>query len=41
VSPATAVVGGTLVGPDGSAAGDVLIRDGVIAAVGRVDRTGA
>jgi dihydropyrimidinase len=41
VSPPTAVVGGTLVGPDGSAAGDVLIRDGVIAAVGRVDRSGA
>jgi dihydropyrimidinase len=41
VSPATAVVGGTLVGPDGSAAGDVLIRDGLIAAVGRIDRTGA
>ena len=27
--------------PEGSAPGDVLIRDGVIAAVGRVDRSGA
>jgi dihydropyrimidinase len=41
VSGATAVVGGTLVGPAGSAPGDVLIRDGVIATVGRVDRAGA
>ena len=41
MSSATAVVGGTIVGPGGSAPGDVLIRDGVIAAVGRIDRTGA
>jgi dihydropyrimidinase len=41
VSGLAAVVGGTLVRPDGSAPGDVLIRDGVIAAVGQVDRSGA
>jgi dihydropyrimidinase len=34
-------VGGTLVRPEGSAPGDVLIRDGVIAAVGQIDRSGA
>ncbi|HEY2789127.1 MAG TPA: amidohydrolase family protein [Gaiellales bacterium] len=37
----TVVVGGTVVRPEGSAPADVLIRDGVIAAVGRVDRAGA
>ncbi len=36
-----AVVGGTLVRPEGSAPGDVLISDGVIAAVGQIDRSGA
>jgi dihydropyrimidinase len=41
VSGATAVVGGTIVSPTGSAAGDVLVRDGVVAAVGDVDRSGA
>jgi dihydropyrimidinase len=41
VSAVTAVVGGTIVSPSGSVAGDVLVRDGAIAAVGEVDRTGA
>jgi dihydropyrimidinase len=41
VSALTAVVGGTIVSPSGSVAGDVLVRDGAIAAVGDVDRTGA
>ena len=35
------VVGGTIVRPEGSAPGDLLIRDGVIVAVGQVDRAGA
>jgi dihydropyrimidinase len=39
VSAVTAVVGGTIVSPSGSVAGDVLVRDGAIAAVGEVDRT--
>jgi dihydropyrimidinase len=37
----TAIVGGTVVGPSGSLAGNVLVSDGVIADVGRVDLTGA
>jgi dihydropyrimidinase len=41
VTDTAAVVGGTLVGPAGSAPGDVLIRDGVIVQVGEVDRSGA
>ena len=41
MSPATAVVGGTIVSPSGQAAGDVLVRDGAIVAVGAVDRSGA
>jgi dihydropyrimidinase len=41
VSAATAVVGGTIVSPSGQAAGDVLVRDGAIVAVGAVDRSGA
>ncbi len=41
MSGATAVVGGTIVSPAGSAAGDVLVRDGVVVAVGDVDRSGA
>ncbi len=40
MSAATAVVGGTIVSPSGSAAGDVLVRDGAIVAVGEVDRSG-
>ena len=41
MSVATAVVGGTIVSPSGQAAGDVLVRDGAIVAVGAVDRSGA
>ena len=41
MSGATAVVGGTIVSPAGSAAGDVLVRDGVVVAVGDVDRSDA
>jgi dihydropyrimidinase len=41
VIAATAVVGGTIVSPSGQAAGDVLVRDGTIVAVGAVDRSGA
>jgi dihydropyrimidinase len=37
----TAIVGGTVVGPSGSFAADVLIADGVVADVGRPDLTGA
>jgi dihydropyrimidinase len=37
----TAIVSGTVVGPDGSATADVLVADGVVAAVGSVDRTAA
>jgi dihydropyrimidinase len=33
----TAIVGGTLVGPLGSFAGDVLVEDGIIREVGRID----
>lgn len=36
-----AVRGGTLVGPDGSVPGDVLVRDGEIVQIGRVDADGA
>jgi dihydropyrimidinase len=38
---ATAIVGGTVVGPDGSAPADVLVEDGVVAGVGNVDRAAA
>jgi len=41
VSAATAVVGGTIVSPSGQAAGDILVRDGKVVAVGAVDRSGA
>ena len=41
MSAAAAVVGGTIVSPSGQAAGDVLVRDGTIVAVGAVDRSGA
>ncbi|HEY3766639.1 MAG TPA: amidohydrolase family protein [Gaiellales bacterium] len=41
MSGLVAVCGGTLVAPDGSRAGDVLIRDGVIEQVGHVDRSRA
>ena len=41
MSAATAVVGGTIVAPSGQAAGDVLVRDGTIVAVGALDRSGA
>jgi dihydropyrimidinase len=37
----TAVVGGTIVSPQGSALGDVLIEDGVIRELGDVDTSGA
>jgi dihydropyrimidinase len=37
----TAIVGGTVVAPEGSAAADVLIEDGTIREVGRVARPGA
>jgi dihydropyrimidinase len=37
----TAIVGGTVVGPSGSVASNVLLADGVIADVGRFDVTGA
>jgi dihydropyrimidinase len=37
----TAIVGGTVVGPDGSARADVLVEDGVVAEVGSVDRSSA
>ena len=38
---ATAIVGGTVVGPDGSASADVLVDDGVVVEVGTVDATRA
>ena len=38
---ATAIVGGTVVGPDGPARADVLVDDGVVAAVGSIDRSSA
>ncbi len=38
---ATAIVGGTVVGPDGSALADVLVDDGVVVDVGTVDATSA
>jgi dihydropyrimidinase len=38
---ATAIVGGTVVGPDGSADADVLVVDGVVVEVGTVDATNA
>jgi dihydropyrimidinase len=41
VSAPTVVSGGTIVSPSGSAAGDVLVRDGAIVAVGEVGRGGA
>ena len=41
MSAATAVVGGTIVSPSGQAAGEVLVRDRTIVAVGAVDRSGA
>src|SRR4051812_30072075 len=37
----TAIVGGTVVAPDGSRRADVLVEDGLIRAVGEVDRDGA
>ncbi len=37
----TAIVGGTVVSPLGSLAGDVLVDDGIIREVGRIDRAGA
>jgi dihydropyrimidinase len=37
----TAIVGGEVVSPQASVAGDVLIENGLIAQVGEVDRTGA
>jgi dihydroorotase-like cyclic amidohydrolase len=37
----TAIVGGTVVSPDGSRRADVLVEDGLIRAVGEVDRDGA
>src|SRR5690348_616185 len=37
----TAICGGTLILPGGRARGDVLVADGVIEAVGRVDADGA
>ncbi len=36
-----AIVGGTVVGPQASAAADVLVEDGVILQVGRIEREGA
>ena len=38
---ATAILGGTVVGPDGSARADVLVEDGVVTEVGSVDRSPA
>ena len=38
---ATAIVGGTVVGPDGSGRADVLVEDGVVTEVGSVDRSSA
>jgi dihydropyrimidinase len=38
---ATAIVGGTVVGPDGSVRADVLVEDGVVTEVGSVDRSSA
>jgi dihydropyrimidinase len=37
----TAIVGGTVVGPDGSARADVLVEDGLVTEVGTVDRSQA
>jgi dihydropyrimidinase len=37
----TAIVGGTVVGPDASASADVLVEDGIVAEVGSVDRADA
>jgi len=41
LSARTAIVGGTVVAPDGSRPADVLVEDGLIRAVGEVDRDGA
>jgi dihydropyrimidinase len=41
VTGRVAIVGGTVVSPEGSTAADVLIEDGVILQVGEVDRGGA
>ena len=41
LSARTAIVGGTVVAPDGSRRADVLVEDGLIRAVGEVDRDGA
>src|SRR5204863_4181172 len=38
---ATAMVGGMVVGPDGSARADVRVEDGVVAEVGRIDQSSA
>ena len=38
---ATAIAGGTVVGPDGPARADVLVDDGVVAALGSIDRSSA
>ena len=38
---ATAIVGGTVVGPDGSACADVRVDDGVVTEVGSIDRSSA
>jgi len=38
---ATVIVGGTVVGPEGSARADVLVEDGVVTEVGSVDRSAA
>jgi dihydropyrimidinase len=37
----TAIVGGTVVSPQGSLAADVLIEDGAILQVGEIDRRGS
>ena len=41
MSRRTAIVGGTVVSPQASAAADVLVEDGAILQVGRIDRDGA
>ena len=38
---ATAIVGGTVVGPDGSARADVLVEDGLVTEVGSIDPSSA
>jgi dihydropyrimidinase len=38
---ATAIVGGMVVGPDGSARADVLVEDGLVTEVGSIDRSAA